>query len=171
MEQNFIMIVQVIFLLKKSILHQSTCRDTPQQNGIAECKNRHLLEVGSALMFYMNVPTHLWGNAILTSCHLINRMPTRVLNYATHLQTLKNTFPNTCLTSDLPLKNFGCTEFVHVPTHFRSKFDPRTKKCIFLGYTPNKKGYKCFNPTTRKIHVSMDVNFIENIPFYNKTTL
>ena len=41
----------------------------------------------------------------------------------------------------------------------------------FLGYAPDKKGYKCFNPTTRKIHVSMDVNFLENIPFYNKTTL
>ena len=158
-------------LQEKGILHQSTCRDTPQQNGIAERKNRHLLEVGRTLMFHINVPTHLWGDAILTSCYLINRMPTRVLNYATPLQTLKNTFPNTRLTSDLPLKIFRCTVFVHVPTRFLSKFDPRIEKCIFLGYTPNKKGYKCFNPTTRKIHVSMDVNFIENIPFYNKTTL
>ena len=158
-------------MLEKSILHQPTCRDTPQQNGIAKRKNRHLLEVGRALMFHMNVPTHLWGDAILTSCYLINRMPTRVLNYATPLQTLKNSFPNTHLTSDLPLKFFYCTVFVHVPTHLRSKFDPRTKKCIFLGYAPNKKGYKCFNPITRKIHVSMDINFIEKIPFYNKTTL
>ena len=98
-------------------------------------------------------------------------MPTRVLNYVTPLQTLKNTFPNTCLTSNLPLKIFGCTVFILLPTHFQSKFDPRTEKYIFLGYASNKKGYKCFNPTTRKIHVSMDVNFIENIPFYNKTTL
>ena len=119
----------------------------------------------------MNVPTHLWGDAILTSCYLINKMPTRVLNYATPLQTLKNTFPNTRLTSDLPLKIFGCTMFIHVSTHLQSKFDPRTEKCIFLCYAPNKKRYKCFNPTIRKIHVSIDVNFIENIPFYDKTTL
>ena len=66
-------------------------------------------------------------------------MPTRVLNYATPLQTLKNTFPNTRLTSDLPLKIFRCTVFVHVPTRFLSKFDPRIEKCIFLGYAPNKK--------------------------------
>ena len=92
------------FLLEKGILHQSTCRDTPQQNGIVERKNRHLLEVGRALMFHMNIPTYLWGDAILTSCYLINRMPTRVLNYATPLQTLKNTFPNTYLTLDLPFK-------------------------------------------------------------------
>ena len=48
------------------------------------------------------------------------------------------------------------------------------KKCIFLSYALNKKkGYKSFNPTTRKIHVSMDVNFIIYIYIYiyNKTTL
>ena len=55
-------------------------------------------------MFHMNVPTHLWGNAILTSCFLINKMPKRALNYATPLQTLKNTFPNIHLTSNLPFK-------------------------------------------------------------------
>lgn len=104
-------------MLEKGILHQPTCRDTPQQNGITEHKNRHLLEVGRALIFNMNVPTHLWGDAILTSYYLINRMPTRVLNYETPLQTLKTTFPNTRLTSDLPLKKFCCTMFIHVPTH------------------------------------------------------
>ena len=91
-------------LLEKGILHQSTCKDAPQQNEIVERKNRHLLEVGRVLMFHMNVPTHIWGNAILTSCFLINKMPKRVLNYATLLQTLKNTFPNTHLTLDLPFK-------------------------------------------------------------------
>ena len=57
-------------------------------------------------MFHMDVPTHLWGHAILTTCFLINRMLKRVLNYATPLQTLKNKFPNTHFTSDLPLKFF-----------------------------------------------------------------
>lgn len=61
--------------------------------------------------------------------------------------------------------------FIHVPTHLWSKYDLRNEKYIFLGYAPNKKGYRCINPTTRIIHISMDVNFIENIPFYNKTTL
>lgn len=66
---------------------------------------------------------------------------------------------------ELPLKIFDCTVFVHVPTHLQSKFDPRAEKCTFLGNAPNKKGYKCFNPSTRKIHLSVDVNFIENFPF------
>ena len=49
------------FLKEKSVLHQSTCPDTPEQNGISERKNKRLLEVARAMMFYMNVPKYLWG--------------------------------------------------------------------------------------------------------------
>ncbi|KAL5804087.1 hypothetical protein ACOSQ3_030887 [Xanthoceras sorbifolium] len=78
---------------EKGIYHQSTCVDTPQQNGIAERKNRHLLEVARALMFSMNVPKYLWGEALLTAAYLINRMPTRVLKYQTPLMHFKHYFP------------------------------------------------------------------------------
>ena len=47
------------FFQEKGIVHQSTCRDTPQQNEIAEHKNRHLLEEVMALMFHANVPKYL----------------------------------------------------------------------------------------------------------------
>ena len=49
------------FSNEKGILHQSSCSDTPEQNGIAERKNKHLLEVARAMMFYMNIPKYLWG--------------------------------------------------------------------------------------------------------------
>ena len=47
------------FLKEEGIHHISTCRDTPQQNGIAEHKNRHLLEVARSLMFSMHMPKYL----------------------------------------------------------------------------------------------------------------
>jgi hypothetical protein len=47
------------FFQEKGISHQSSCRDTPQQNGIAKRKNKHLLEVARAIMFYMNIPKYL----------------------------------------------------------------------------------------------------------------
>jgi len=49
------------FLSSKGILHQSTCPHTPQQNGIAERKNHHLLETARSLMLNTNVPTQHWG--------------------------------------------------------------------------------------------------------------
>ena len=70
-----------VFLKEKGILHQFTCVDTPQQNGITKRKNKHLLEVSRGLMFQTNVPKYLWGEAILTASYLINRMPSRVLDF------------------------------------------------------------------------------------------
>ena len=81
-----------MFLTEKGIQHQSTCRDTPQQNGITERKNCHLLEVARAIMFSMHVSKYLWGDAILTACYLINRMSTRVLQYIKPLACLKKIF-------------------------------------------------------------------------------
>jgi transposase InsO family protein len=159
------------FFQEKGISHQSSYRDTPQQNGIAKRKNKHLLKVARAIMFYMNIPKYLWGDAILTPSYLINRMSTRVLQYITPLDCLKKEFPASRITSELPLKMFGCTVFVHIPNKSWSKLDPRAEKCVFLGSAPNQKGYKCFNLHTRKFHITMDVSFLENTPFFTKNFL
>jgi len=148
------------FFRKTGVVHQSSCPDTPQQNGIAERKNRHLLEVTRALMFTSKVPQHLWGEALLTATYLINRMPSRPLEFKTPFKVFKESFPSSRLTTDLPLRVFGCTTFVHV--HNRSKLEPRAKKCIFVGYAPSQKGYKCYDPHARKIIVTMDLTFFES---------
>ncbi|RVW87339.1 Retrovirus-related Pol polyprotein from transposon RE2 [Vitis vinifera] len=95
------------FLAQEGIVHLSSCVDTPQQNGIAERKNRHLLEVARSLMFSMNVPKLFWGQAVLTTAYLINRMPSRVLKFQTPCQTLLKSFPTTRLISTVPPKFSG----------------------------------------------------------------
>ncbi|RVW87157.1 Retrovirus-related Pol polyprotein from transposon TNT 1-94 [Vitis vinifera] len=159
------------FLAQEGIVHLSSCVDTPQQNGIAERKNRHLLEVARSLMFSMNVPKLFWGQAVLTAAYLINRMPSRVLKFQTPCQTLLKSFPTTRLISTVPPKIFGCSVFVHINQQHRSKLDPRSLKCIFLGYSSNKKGYKCYSPVTRKFYNSMDVTFFETQSYYPKNDI
>ena len=85
------------YLKNNGIVHQSTCVETPQQNGIAERKNRHLLEVVCAIMFTNNVPKLFWGEAILTASYLINRFSSKVLQFQTPLQILLQTYPHTRL--------------------------------------------------------------------------
>ena len=127
---------------------------TPQQNGIAERKNKHLLEVAHAIMFSMNIPRYFWGEVILIASYLINRMPTRFLKYSTLLECFQKIFPLSRMYSNLPLKVFGCIVFVHLPNHNRSKLDQKVfgcivlaaEKCVFIGYASNQKGYKCYNP-------------------------
>jgi transposase InsO family protein len=96
------------FLSANGIIHQTTCVNTSAQNGIAERKNRHLLEVARSLMFTMNVPKFLWGEAIKTAAYLINHMPSRVLGHKAPIECLTGT--NSFI---VPPKVFGCTCFVH----------------------------------------------------------
>ena len=81
-------------------------------------------------------------------------MPTKVLNFKTPLQHLKDFFPTIRLFSELPLKIFGCTAYVHQTLFSQSKLDPRA--------------IKCFDPLTNKYFESMDV---ENQSFFNPTSL
>ncbi|RVX02081.1 Copia protein [Vitis vinifera] len=158
------------YLQNHGIIHISSCVDTPQQNGVAERKNRHLLEVARCLMFSSNVPNNFWGEAILTATYLINRMPSRVLTFQSPRQLFLKQFPHTrAASSDLPLKVFGCTAFVHVYPQNRSKFALRSNKFIFLGYSPTQKGYKCYSPTNKRFYTTMDVSFFEHVLFYPKS--
>ncbi|KAK8328008.1 hypothetical protein V6Z12_A11G221900 [Gossypium hirsutum] len=141
------------YLSDQGIIHQSSCPDTPQQNGISERKNRHLLDVARAIMFTMNVPKYLWGEAVLTACYLINRMPSKILNFQTPLNTLLKAFPLFHV-PNLPAKIFGCKAFVHNHQPNQSKLDPRAHTCIFIGYSPTQKGYKCYSPTLRRMFLS-----------------
>ena len=153
------------FLSEHGILHQTSCPDTPPQNGVAERKNRHILEVARSLMFTMNVPKFLWSEAVMTATYLINRTSSRVLGMKSPSELLlgKNDFV-------VPPKLFGCVCFVSDHRPSVGKLDPRAVKCIFIGYSSGQRGYKCWSPSERRTFVSMDVTFRESEPFYGEKT-
>jgi hypothetical protein len=65
------------------------------------------------------------------------------------------------------LRVFSCIAYVHDPNEKRSKLNPKADKCIFIGYSLEQKGYRCFNPSTRKLQVSRDVVFDEMVSVRN----
>ena len=142
------------FLVSNGIEHQTTYVNTPEQNGVAERKNRHLLEVARSLMFTMNAPKFLWGEAVKTATYLINRMPLRVLDNKSSAELLLNS--NDFIVAP---KVFGCVCFVHDYRNDVRKLDPRAVKCVFVGYSPTQKGYRCWCPSEHRFFVSMDVTF------------
>lgn len=61
------------------IIHQSSCRHTPQQKCVVERKHRDILEVARVLRFQGTIPIRFWGECVLTAVYLINKLPTPVL--------------------------------------------------------------------------------------------
>ncbi|WJZ94875.1 hypothetical protein VitviT2T_013699 [Vitis vinifera] len=153
------------YLISHGIVHQTSCVNTPQQNRVAERKNRDLLEKTRAIMMQMNVPKHFWSYGVLTATYLINRLPSRVLDFLCPLEVLQQKKP------DLShLKVFGCTCFVHLSaTQRRDKLDPRAVKCVFLGYSQTQKGYRCYDTTAKRLFVSRDVQFVETSPIFENS--
>ena len=117
-------------------------------------------------MFTHHVSKLFWGEAILTASSLINKFPQEFLISKTPLNTLLSFYPQTRLFTNLHVKTFGCTTFVHTSKLNLNKLEPRAIKCIFLCYSPNKKGYKCYCLTTRKMFVTLDVTFFEEKSYY-----
>ncbi|XP_052180008.1 retrovirus-related Pol polyprotein from transposon TNT 1-94 isoform X1 [Diospyros lotus] len=154
------------YLVEHGIFHQNSCPYTPQQNGVAERKNRHLLEVARAMLFTSHVPNSYWGQAVLIATYLINRLPSKTLNFHTPLSILCDIYPHTPYLSKIDSKVFRCTAYVHNSSLTQTKLDPKAQKCIFIRYSPSQKGYKCYYPTTRKFFISTDVTFYEDLPFY-----
>ena len=69
------------FVSTQGIAHQTSYSYTPQQNGVAERKNRHLIETARTLLLHHNVLLRFWREAVLTACFLINRMASSVLQH------------------------------------------------------------------------------------------
>ena len=92
-------------------------------------------------------------------------MPSKVLNFKTPLQVLSTHFslPTVLM---LPSRIFGCVAFVHLHKNQRTKLDPCAVRCLFLGYGLHKKGYRCYDPATNRVYITIDVTFLEFEPFY-----
>jgi histone deacetylase 1/2 len=143
------------------ISHRVSCPHTSQQNGIAERKHRHLVETGLALLAHSSLPLRFWDEAFLTACYLINRMPTPVLNKDTPIHRLLQVEPNYFF-----LRIFGCAFLPSLRKYNSHKLEFRSKMCVFLGYSPMHKGYKCLDRSTGRIYISRDVVFDESVfPF------
>lgn len=99
------------FFKTKGMIHQTSCPKHSEQNGVAERKNRILLEITRALMLESKVPKSFWPEALATAAYLINRLPTKALNLKTPIQTLSE-FTKIPSTLTLQPRIFGCSVFV-----------------------------------------------------------
>jgi len=128
---------------------------TPQQNGVAECTNR-ILNEGITSLSDSHLPAHFWGEALSCYQHALNRSPSAAVSGMTPTEAFYG-----CKPSVSHLRVFRCCAYAHIQKDKCSAFQPKSQKCIFLGYPLDYKGWKCWDPVTSEVFISRDVRFVE----------
>jgi len=146
------------FCRKEGIVRHHTIPHTPQQNGVAERMNRTIISKARCMLSNATMGRQFWAEAANTACYLINRSPSIAIEKKTPMEVWSGS------PSDYSqLKVFGCTAFAHVDN---GKLEPRAVKCVFLGYGSGVKGFKLWNPETKKSMLSRSVVFNESEMYY-----
>ena len=149
------------FFQKLGISHHVSCPHAHQQNGSAERKHRHIVDMGLALLANASMPLKFWDEAFLTATYLINLLPSKVIKLETPITRLLGVTPD--YTS---LRVFGCACWPNLRPYNTRKLAFRSKRCVFLGYSPMHKGVKCLDVPTGRVYISRDVVFDESVfPF------
>ncbi|KAL0741957.1 hypothetical protein Bca4012_083470 [Brassica carinata] len=144
------------FSEENGIERQLTATYSPQQNGVSERRNRSLVEMARAMIKHKNMPLKFWAEAVHTAAYVQNRTTTRALKNITPLEAWNGTNP-----SVNHMKVFGSICYVHIPDEKRRKWDEKSKKAIFVGYSSQTKGYRVYMLERKKIEISRDVIFEE----------
>ncbi|BBG96571.1 transposable element gene [Prunus dulcis] len=144
------------FCAEVGIQRQLTMAYSPQQNGVAERKNRTVVEMAKSMLHEKSIPYEFWAEAVNTAVYLLNRCPTKSLNKVTPFEAYTGRKPGIA-----HLKIFGSPCHVLIPSALRHKLEENSHKCIFVGYGLCEKGYRLFDPSNRKIMLSRDVKFDE----------
>jgi hypothetical protein len=153
------------FYSSKGIIHQTSCVETPQQNGRVERKHQHILNIASALLFQAKLLKHFWSFAVLHAIFLINHVPSPIL---------QNKCPYELLNGELPdlesLKVFGSLAYASTLQANRTKLSDRGRKCIYLGQKPGVKGTILYDLYTKEIFISRNVSFHDHILPYESNS-
>jgi len=149
------------FFQRIGIEHHVSCPHAHQQNGSAERKHRHIVEMGLTLLAHSSLLLKFWDEAFSTAVFLINRLPSRVIHGETPLERLYKQKPDYSF-----FRTFGCAVWPNLRPYNARKLQFRSKQCVFLGYSNLHKGFKCLDPKEGRIYISRDVVFDEHVfPF------
>ncbi|KAL0288213.1 UNVERIFIED_CONTAM: Retrovirus-related Pol polyprotein from transposon TNT 1-94 [Sesamum calycinum] len=136
---------------------QLTAAYSPQQNGVAEWKNRTIVNLVHSMLSEKNVPRTFWSEAVKWVVRVLNRSPTLAVKDKTPEKAWSGLKP-----SVQHFKIFGCVTYVHIQDNSRTKLDEKSLKCVLLGISEESKAYRLYNPISRWIIVSRDVVFEES---------
>ncbi|GJU54112.1 uncharacterized mitochondrial protein-like protein [Tanacetum coccineum] len=147
------------FCEMKGILRQYSVARTPQQNKVAERRNRTLIEATRIMLADSKLLTTFWAEAVNTACYVQNR----VLVVKPHNKTPYEPFHGRTPTLSF-MRPFGCPVTILNTKDHLGKFDGKADEGFFVGYSLNSKAFRVFNIRTRIVEENLHIRFSENTP-------
>ena len=135
----------LIFCKINGIKKKFTTSYTPQQNGIAERKNRTIMEMARSMKKARHLPNEYWAEIVACVVYILNSSPTMSVKDKVPQEAWSNKKHNVS-----HLRVSGCIAYAHVPTENRKKLDNKGERCIFVGYSEQSKADKLYNPITKR---------------------
>ncbi|GJS05421.1 putative ribonuclease H-like domain-containing protein [Tanacetum coccineum] len=147
------------FCRLKGIKREFSVARTPQQNGVAERKNRTLIEAARTMLADSLLPTVFWAEAVNTACYVLNRVLVTKPHNKTPYELIIGRSPSISF-----MRPFGCPVTILNTLDPLGKFDGKAEEGFLVGYSVNSKAFRVFNSQTRKVEENLHVNFLENKP-------
>nr|GEY86047.1 hypothetical protein [Tanacetum cinerariifolium] len=143
----------------KGIKREFSVPRTPQQNGIAERKNRTLIEAARTLLADSLLPIPFWAEAVNTACYVHNRVLVTKPHNKTPCELLHGRLPSIGF-----MRPFGCPVTILNTLNPLGKFQGKVDEGFLVGYSACNKEFRVFNSRTRIVQETLHVNFVENKP-------
>ncbi|GJW40492.1 putative ribonuclease H-like domain-containing protein [Tanacetum coccineum] len=147
------------FCGSKGIKREYSNARTPQQNGVAERKNRTLIEAARTMLADSFLPNTFWAEAVSTACYVLNRVL---------VTKPQNKTPYELITGKIPIisyiRPFGCHVTILNTIDHLGKFEGKSDEGFLVGYSLNSKAFRVYNLETKRVEENLHINFLENKP-------
>nr|GEU33553.1 hypothetical protein [Tanacetum cinerariifolium] len=142
---------------KKGTKREFSNARTPQQNKVAERRNKSLIEAARTMLANAKLPVTFWAEAVNTASYVQNRVlvnksqnktPYELFNSRTHSIGF--------------LRPFGCHVMILNTLDHLGKFDAKGDEGYFVGYSMSSKAIRVLNKRTNKVEENLHVDFLKN---------
>ncbi|GJT81781.1 putative ribonuclease H-like domain-containing protein [Tanacetum coccineum] len=147
------------FCREKGIKREYSIARTPQQNGVAERRNRTLIEAARTMLADSKLPTTFWAEAVSTACYVQNRVLVVKPHNKTPYELFRGFKPALSF-----MRPFGCHVTILNTLDSLGKFDGKSDEGFFVGYSLSSKAFRVYNTRTRRVEENLYIGFLENKP-------
>ncbi|GKA67139.1 putative ribonuclease H-like domain-containing protein [Tanacetum coccineum] len=144
---------------KKGIKREFSVARTPQQNGVAERKNRTLIEAARTMLADSLLPIPFWAKAVNIACYILNMVLETKPQNKTPYELLIGKPPSISF-----IRPFGCPLTILNTLDPLGKFDGKSDEGYLLGYSTTSKAFRVYNKRTKRVEENMHIDFLEDQP-------